>query len=198
MVDVGRYDGTSGSNFFTDKVGSDIRFQSQCFDLLVFTYGHIFHFRSYDTSFGIIHLGDILTFFGTVGKVTLRKTYLIQTFIFQTGTAILGRQLAQLFDILTFRTPFFADTGNTGIYIYIYFRVGKGTACVIDNHRIVFLENLLSVFVDSDGIQKFDFTHTHFYLVDFARDIYLFRCGIGNTHVFLACHYSMFNIYLSH
>ena len=68
MIDVGRQHCTSFCYFFTDKFGSNVSLDSQFLTVHIFADRHIFHFRSDDSSFGVCHLSDGFSFFGTIGK----------------------------------------------------------------------------------------------------------------------------------
>ena len=58
MVDVGRDDGASGSDFASDELGRDARRDSLRLTVHVFANGDILHLGSDDSLLRIVHLGD--------------------------------------------------------------------------------------------------------------------------------------------
>ena len=58
VVDVGRDDGASGSDFASDELGRDARRDSLRLTVHVFANGNILHLGSDDSLLRIVHLGD--------------------------------------------------------------------------------------------------------------------------------------------
>ena len=56
MIDVGREDSTSGSDFIADKFGSDMCLNSQFLAIHILTNGYILHFLCYDALLSKKHL----------------------------------------------------------------------------------------------------------------------------------------------
>ena len=56
MVDVGWYDGVSGSYLGAHELGGDVCLDAQLLAVHVFAYGYVFHLGRYDACLGTAHL----------------------------------------------------------------------------------------------------------------------------------------------
>ena len=188
VIDIRRDDRATGGDFLADELRRDIRLQSQSLDLLVLTNRHVLHFRSDNALLRIIHLGDILTLFSPERQVSLGKTQGIQTRVRQSLTAISGSQFRQLNHIFTLTVPLLTYTRKSFNDINRYLGVGIRAARIVNDYRIVLLEDSLSMLIQGYRVQQFNLTHTNLDLIDLARDINLFRGRIGNTHILFSSH----------
>ena len=89
--------------------------------------------------------------------------------------AIIGSQFFQADQVFASCIPGFADTGNAVLRIDWDFRVRIRSTGIIHDDGIVFFVDQLSVLIACDGIQYFDLSHTHIYLMYLAGYVDLFR-----------------------
>ena len=81
MVDIGGKYGTPCGYFITHEFRGDKGVDAQFPAIHVFTDGYIFHFRCNYAGFGVCHLCDGLSGFGTIGQGDVFKAQVVQTFI---------------------------------------------------------------------------------------------------------------------
>ena len=104
-----------------------------------------------------------------------READMIQRRIGKALPPIIGSQFFQADQVFASCIPGFANTGNAVLRIDRDFRIRIGPAGIIHDDGIVLFVDQLSVFIACDGIQYFDLSHTHIYLMYLAGYVDLFR-----------------------
>ena len=160
MVDVGRQNGTSGSYFVAYKFRSDVSIDTQFLAVHVFTDGNVFHFRSYDTLFGIIHLCAAMSCFGAIGESDMFEAQMVERLVVTAHLSVFRSNGRQLFHVTTSGNPAFTHTGKSFFQINGDGWVAERTAGVIDVDRCVRCHHFLTVY-DGYGRSKVDFLHSY-------------------------------------
>ena len=175
MIDVGREDSTSGSDFIADKFGSDMCLNSQFLAIHILADGYIFHFRCNDSCFGVCHLCDGFSCFGAIGQSDVFEAQVVQAFVVTPHFSVFRSNGRELFHISASGNPTFAHTGESFLQIDFDVRVTERTAGVIDVDGSIGCCHFLTVH-DVHGRGKVYLLHTYL-------DIWKHR----SVHVCLFC-----------
>src|SRR3712207_7646121 len=79
----------------------------------LFPYTTLFRSGSDDSLFGISHLGDVFSAFGTIGQGDMLKTQVIERAVVTPHTSILRRNIRQLLHIASAQHPRFRSEEHT-------------------------------------------------------------------------------------
>ena len=78
MVHICGQEGTSGSQFLSDKLGRDVRVDAQLLAIHILADGHVFHLRRDDALLGIVHLCAPASGLGAEGQGDVFEAQMIQ------------------------------------------------------------------------------------------------------------------------
>ena len=86
--------------------------------------------------------------------------------------------MGELLKVVAEAEPLFTQTWQSAVDIHLDIGIGIYAAGVIDIDRLILSHESLAIdYLDGRG--EVDASHTDFYMVDFAVDIYFFRPRIG-------------------
>ena len=139
-----------------------MRIDTQFFTIHILTDSHIFHFRSYNTRFGIRHLCNRFSRFSPIRQCNMLKTQMIQTLVISAHLTIFGSNRRQLLHISTTCNPAFTHMRQAFLQINLHVRVTERTTCIIYINRSIGGSYLFTVY-RSHGRSKVHFLHAYLY-----------------------------------
>ncbi len=177
MIDIGGEYGSSGGNFSTDKLRSDVAFDAHCAGVVVLADSHILHLRSDNALFCQCHLCDFLALGGTSGRIAVGKTDIVEHGVFLAHTSVVGSDVGELLEVVALGYEGLACAWQTFVDVDFDIGVGVDSAGVVDVDGSIFGDDFFSVdYIDCRS--EVDPTHSYLDRKHFAVYVYLFRTGI--------------------
>ena len=136
---------------------------------------------------GRVHLRDGMSRFGPVGERCVFEPNRVECRVVATGTPVLRGDVVEPLHVAAVENPRLAQAGDAPVDVYLYGRVGIGTAGVIHIDRCVGGMNPFPV-LDGHGVGQVDLAHAHLNGKEFTRYINLFGTGVGVFDDFLCIH----------